>query len=240
MSSEDLSRKKQEFNQAMSKYHHIKAYQRTYKLVSCINVTLQIILLYIVSTLFIPLPWLIFVFLISYFITDFINGLVHLYMDNNDSYNSFVGVFIASFHLHHKTMEYKKSNIFLVYFNESGTKFWLVPYLVCVLLLSFTQINEIVLSILISVGILSSVAEVSHYLCHNSNSRFVKFLQDIGLLLSKKAHLRHHKYDNVQYAFLNGMSDVFIDKIAIKFYQGYKENSDRHYESYSGQDTHNR
>ncbi len=240
MSSIDLRRKKQEFSQAMWKYHHIKAYQNTYKLVSFINVTLQIILLYILFTLFIPLPWFIFIFFVSYFITDFINGLVHLYMDNNESYKSFVGPFIASFHLHHKTIEYKKNNLFLVYFNESGTKFWLVPYLVCVLILSFTQINDIFLSILISVGILSSVAEVSHYLCHNSNSKFIKFLQNIGLLLSKKSHTRHHKYDNVQYAFLNGMSDVFIDKIAAQFYQGYKENSDKHYESYIGEDTHNR
>ncbi len=236
----NLTLKQKEFDEAMWKYHHIKAYQLTYKVVSFINVALEIILLYLLFTLSISFAWIIFIFLVSYFMADFINGLVHLYMDNNDSYTSFFGVFIASFHLHHKTQKYKKNNLFLVYFNESGTKFWLVPYLLMVLALFFLEINPIILAILISVGILSSVAEVSHYLCHNSNSKFVIFLQDIGLLLSMKHHKKHHSEDNTGYAFLNGMSDIFIDKIASSFYKGYKENSDKHYEKYLGNDTSNR
>lgn len=240
MKSKEITYKQQEFNKAMWKFHNNKAYQLTYKVVSYLNVSLQVILFYILFTLVIPLPWIIFIFLVAYFITDFINGLVHLYMDNNDSYNSFFGPFIASFHLHHKTIEYKKSNIFSIYFNESGTKFWLVIYLLFVIFLSFMQINHILLSVLILVGILSSVAEVSHYLCHNSNSKVVKLLQILGLLLRKSKHKKHHKYDNVQYAFLNGMSDILIDKIAKKLYMGYKENSDKHYETYVGKDTTNR
>lgn len=240
MSLTDLTLKQKEFNEAMLKYHHIKAYQFTYKVVSFINIGLEIILLYLLFTLSISFAWFIVIFLVSYFIADFINGLVHLYMDNNDSYTSFFGVFIASFHLHHKTPKYKKNNLFLVYFNESGTKFWLVPYLLLVLVLFFLEINPIFLAILISVGILSSVAEVSHYLCHNSNSKFVIFLQNIGLLLSVKHHKKHHSEDNIGYAFLNGMSDVLINKIANRFYKGYKDNSDSHYEKYHGDDTLNR
>lgn len=235
-----LALKQKEFNEAMKKYHTIKYYQLTYKVVSSINVGLELILLYILFTLSVPFVWIIPILFISYFITDFINGLVHLYMDNNDSYNYFFGPFISSFHLHHKTQRYKDKNIFLVFFDESGTKFWLIAYLLFVLALSFISINHVVLSVMILVGILSSVAEVSHFLCHNSKSRFVKFLQNTGLLLSSKHHQKHHNDDNTGYAFLNGMSDKLIDKIAKKFYKGYKYNSDRHYENYKGEDTINR
>ena len=235
-----LAVKQKEFNDAMEKYHNIKYYQLTYKIVSSINVGLQLVLLYILSTLSIPLVWVLPALFISYFLTDFINGLVHLYMDNNESYTSFYGAFISSFHLHHKMKKYKDNNLALVYFNESGTKFWLVFYLLFVLGCSYLKVNEIILFIMILVGILSSVAEVSHYLCHNSNSKFVKILQKMGLLLSMKYHEKHHSEDNKRYAFLNGMSDFLIDKIANKFYHGYKNHSDKHFENYDGKDTSNR
>lgn len=240
MLSNEIRTKQEEFNRAMIKYHKIPFYQNTYKLVSIINITLQIILLPILWSLSISFTWVLLILFLAYFITDFINGLVHLYMDHNDQYNSFFGVFIASFHLHHKTPEYKNNNILAVYFNESGMKFWLVIYLVCVLILAWLGINDIVLAILILVGILSSFAEVSHYLCHNSKSKLVKFFQSIGIILSMKNHKNHHNEDNNSYAFLNGMSNFLIDKIAYVFYSGYKNNSDKHYEYYQGKDTLNR
>ncbi len=235
-----LELKQKEFNEAMARYHSIKYYQLTYKIVSTINVSLELILLYILFTLSIPFIWVVPAVFISYFITDFISGLVHLHMDNNDSYNTFYGAFVSSFHLHHKTQKYKDKNLLLVYFDESGTKFWLAPYLLFVLILCFSSINHVVLFVMILIGILSSVAEVSHYLCHNSKSKFVRFLQDVGLLLSIKRHQKHHNDDNIGYAFLNGISDPLIDKIAKNFYKGYKYNSDRHYEKYEGEGTLNR
>lgn len=238
--SSKISLKQEEFNSAMKKYHKIPFYQNVYKLVSIINITLEIILFVILFSLSIPLILILPILFLAYFLTDFINGLVHLYMDHNEGYNSFFGVFIASFHLHHKTPEYKNNTIFAVYFNESGMKFWLVPYLVSVLILAIIGVNDIVLALLILVGILSSFAEVSHYLCHNSNSKSVKFLQKMGILLSMKHHKKHHNEDNNGYAFLNGMSDFLIDKIAAIFYSGYKNNSDKHYEYYQGDDTSNR
>jgi len=47
-------------------------------------------------------------------------------------------------------------------------------------------------------------------------------------------HKEHHAKDNVGYAFLNGMSDVLIDKIANKLYAGYQQHTDRHFENYKG------
>ncbi|MDF1874285.1 hypothetical protein JHD48_00895 [Sulfurimonas sp. SAG-AH-194-I05] len=240
MSKYNLKEKQEAFSEAMRSYHSSHLYQKIYTFVSVVNISLQIVLLYIATTLSFGLIWVPFIVVVSYFITDFINGLVHLYMDHNEGYNSFFGPFIASFHLHHKKPEYTDNNLFMIYFNESGPKFWLIFYLLFVFLLSFLEINPVVLSIFILVGFLSSVAEVSHYLCHNSKSKSVLFLQNIGLLLSMKHHKKHHNEDNNGYAFLNGMSDVFIDKIAKRYYAGYKENSDKHFEFYKGMDTANR
>ena len=88
-----------------------------------------------------------------------------MFMDSNDDYDSPAGPLIAAFHLHHKTPLYKKNNILLVYFNESGAKNWLVGYLlIAVILISTSPIHPVLSYIMVYFGILSSVAEVSHYL----------------------------------------------------------------------------
>ena len=240
LSMMNLNEKQIAFNNAMKKYHEKKIYQYIYKLVSILNISMQFYLLY--WLFFVNIEWYSFIglFLLSYFMTDFINGYVHMYMDNNDSYQSFVGPFIASFHLHHRTPNYRKFSIFRIYFNESGSKFWLVPFLMLTVILSLFSVNEYFLLSLIFIGILSSVAEVSHFLCHNSNSKIVLFLQKMNILLSMEHHASHHEKDNQSYAFLNGMSDFLLDRIASKVYGGYKENSDLHAMTYVGSDTDNR
>ncbi|HIP59280.1 MAG TPA: hypothetical protein EYH01_02505 [Campylobacterales bacterium] len=232
--------KQKQFNLAMKSYNSSNRYKHIYKIVSTLNVSMQIILLFILFSL--TMPWYLYLigFFIAYFLTDFINGLVHMYMDNNDNYNSIWGPFIASFHLHHKTEKYKEANIFLLYFNESGAKFWLVPYLIIVLLLSTMAINPFVLLLLIYIGILSSFSEISHYLCHNADSNFITTLQKYRILLPISHHAKHHQYDNQSYAFLNGTSDFIIDKIAKKLYTGYKNGSDEHFKTYDGAGTDNR
>ncbi len=236
----NLKKKQLAFNLAMKKYHESWKYAYIYKLVSFLNVSLQLYLFILLFTFNVQAYLFFMVFFLAYFITDFVNGYVHMYMDNNDNYDSLVGPFIASFHLHHKTPGYRHFSIFRIYFNESGSKFWLVPFLLLTIVLSFFSVNEYFLLMLILVGILSSVAEVSHFLCHNSNAKVVVLLQNIHLLLPPKHHASHHEKDNQSYAFLNGMSDFLLDKIADKIYNGYKENSDLHANTYVGADTINR
>ena len=239
-SNTQLTIKQKEFNHAMEAYHLYGYYQYIYKMVSLFNLLLQLILLTIMLSLDIAWYEYIIALFIAYFLTDFINGLVHMYMDNNENYSSKWGAFIASFHLHHKTQHYKNANLFLVYFNESGAKFWLVPYLALIWAVSFLAINSTILLILIMIGILSSVAEVSHYLCHNSDSKSVAWLQKYRILLPMSHHKHHHQNENEGYAFLNGSSDFIIDMIAKKLYTGYKNGSDKHFEKYKGVGTENR
>jgi len=125
----NINTKQVSFNNAMQKYHENKNYQYIYKLVSTLNISMQFYLFVVLFSLSIQCYIFLAIFIWSYFLTDFINGYVHMYMDNNDHYDSMVGPFIASFHLHHKTPKYKNFPIWRIYFNESGSKFWLIPFL---------------------------------------------------------------------------------------------------------------
>jgi hypothetical protein len=145
------------------------------------------------------------------------------------------GPLIATFHLHHKTPRYQDNNVLIVYFNETGSKVWLVFYLAVVaLLFHLPAINPILLYILTYFGILSSVAEVSHYLSHNSLSPAAMFLAQSKLLLTKRQHARHHLQNNISYTFLNGITDPLVNFIARRYFTGYKNNTDLHYATYDG------
>lgn len=237
----DLELKQQQFNNAMDLYTGRPIYKIIGKTVSVMNVSMQAYLL--VRVLAVPIAplALITAFLLAMAIADFLNGLVHMYMDNNDDYQSFAGPLVAAFHLHHMKPMYRKNPVWLVYFNESGSKLWLPGYLLAVALLAQRpEPNAFLLHTLFYVGILSSVAEVSHYLCHTSTSWAAMFLGRAGLLLPKRHHAEHHTKDNVNYAFLNGWTDPLINMIAQRLYPGYKNTTDRHFAHYAGLGTDNR
>ena len=241
MSETELELKQKQFNTAMELYDNGKGYRIFGRLVSIVNISLQIYLVFLIFPLSIGLPKQILSLLAAYIIADFLNGLVHMYMDNNEDYTSIAGPLIASFHLHHRTPLYKNNSVPVVYFNETGSKVWLVFYLLAVLvLIKSGNISPVGLYVLVYVGILSSVAEVSHYLAHNKHSGSVEVLRRTGLLLSSKYHAQHHMKDNVSYTFLNGFTDPLVNIISEKYFKGYKNTTDRHYERYTGPGTENR
>ena len=233
----DLTLKQRQFNAAMELYNSTDTYKSFGTVISVANISLQTYLLYRVTSLSIGTVRQMVVLIVAFLVTDFMNGLVHMYMDRNDDYESVAGPLIANFHLHHKTPQYKRHPLPLVYFTETGSKVWLVGYLLIVaLLLETSRLNAFVLYALVYIGILSSVAEVSHYLCHSSNSAVAMLLARIGLLLPKRHHAAHHLQDNTSYAFLNGLTDPLINLIAGKYSTGYKSNTDLHYACYTNED----
>lgn len=236
-----VSLKQKQFNAAMDLYSSRRIYGVVAKLVAVGNVSLQAYLLVEVVHLKVGWEWHLAAFFAALVLADLINGAIHMVMDNNDSYDSVAGPLIAAFHLHHKTPMYKVRPLPVVYFNESGAKIWLLPYLVAVALaLRFVEMHPVFSHILIYFGILSSVAEVAHYLCHTSMSKPVLVLGKMRLLLPKRHHGRHHGEDNVNYAFLNGWTDPLLNVIARKTFAGYKKNTDLHYATYEGPGTANR
>lgn len=237
----ELELKQRQFNEAMELYEKRSAYRIFGKLVSTVNVSLQGVLLLLLVPMQIGALRQAAAFCAAFVLADFVNGLIHMIMDNNDRYDGVAGPLVASFHLHHKTPRYKANPLPVVYFNESGAKVWLAPYLACVLIFVLSaEPDPVAAHLLVYFGILSSVAEVSHYLCHTSNAPLATLLGQSGILLGKRHHGRHHAADNNNYAFLNGCSDPLTNLIARRFFKGYKKNTDLHYARYQGAGTANR
>jgi hypothetical protein len=233
----NLTDKQQQFNAAMARFNSGKGYVGFGWLVATINSGLQLYLLYRVWPLALGPLGQVLVLLVAWLLTDFVNGLVHMVMDNCDRYESLVGPLSANFHLHHKIPRYRQNPLLVVYFLESGAKVWLVGYLALVALaLPLLQATPFLAWLLVYFGILSCVGEVSHYLCHNSMSPLAGWLGNCGILLGKRHHARHHLHNNVSYAFLNGLTDPLIDPIARRLYPGYKITTDLHFAAYTPPD----
>lgn len=217
----------------MDRYYSVAAYAYLRVVVSASVVLLQLAALTLVPWGSLTLATLALGFLAAYLLADFLNGVVHMVMDNTDAYGGVIGPLVAVFHLHHKTPRYQDSSPAAIYVLESGSKHWLVPYL-CVLVYAQAQgsLPGGVSLVLTLVGVLSSVAEVSHYLCHNSTHPLVRALQRVRLLLPPEHHAVHHSRDNVRYAFLNGITDPLIDAIAKRSCGGYVGRVDLHVQKY--------
>jgi hypothetical protein len=220
-----------QFNAAMELYTSRAGYRLFSSCVSITNVSLQLYLVYKLLPVSIGAAGQFISLLAAIVLADFINGLVHMYMDGNDRYDSLAGPLIANFHLHHKRPKYRRNNLLVVYFVETGSKVWLAGYLLAVVLF-LPVIHPMVACILVYTGILSSYAEVSHYLCHTSCTPLSLFLARLGLVLSKRRHARHHLEDNTNYTFLNGCTDPLVNMFAKWFHKGYKHTTDLHYAHY--------
>jgi hypothetical protein len=236
-----LTQKQQQFNDAMDRYEKKQGYQRVGHVVSFVNVTLQAVLAALALQQSIGPIRQVFTFAAAYVLADFINGLVHMYMDSNDNYESLAGPLIASFHLHHQTPRYKRKPLLAVYYHESGAKIWQVFFLI-ISVLGVWQgaITGVAAYGAMYFSVLSSVAEVSHYLCHVPQPRAPLLPGKVGILLPIRHHTRHHAEDNVNYAFLNGMTDPLLNVIARIMSRGYKNTTDVHYARYTGVGTENR
>lgn len=241
MMSEAPTNKQLEFNAAMARYERAWGYRLTNKVASFANIGLQVVLGFLVFPQSIGLARQMCVLLVAYAVADFVNGWIHLYMDNGENYATLMGPFFAAFHLHHRTPRYRKRPLIVVYYQEAGSKLWLVLLeLSMALLIGTGLVCGAWAYLMFYFAVLSTFAEVSHYLCHMAPSTTVRVLGKLGLLLSARYHARHHREDNVQYAFLNGMSDPLIDRIAKRYYAGYKHTTDTHYAHYDGVGTGNR
>jgi hypothetical protein len=225
---------RQACHRALDRYHQEAGYRWLGRATSMLVLAGQAMLLH--ASLQRPTGWAMGVVCVplALFLADLVNGLVHLWMDHNSRYGGWTGPLVAAFHLHHARLRYEEKPLWRVYVHESGFKLWLPPVILIFLLMDkwFTLPAPLLRVVALS-AILSSVAELSHFLCHNRDGRLLRRLGRMGLLLDKARHLRHHREDNVSYAFLNGWSDPLIDRLASWGFKGYKHGTDRHVEGWT-------
>lgn len=233
-----LQRKVSEFSVAINKYNQVSFYIQFEIFISFFIIAMQVAgFVYVLETYHFT-SWfsLLLSLTVAYVATDFVNGIAHMVIDNNTQYTSFVGPYIAAFHLHHQKLIYSEKSALKIYFYETGHKFWLAAtILLFVAIQDFVSLNSNIQLGLVTFTILSSIAEVSHFWCHNrdSQNRLIHVLQKYRLLLPMKHHRLHHQQDNMNYAFLNGMSDPLLNIIARYCYKGYKNHSDKHVTAYA-------
>ena len=238
---ESPTEKQRQFNAAMARYEQLRAYRYLTMVVSFVTVSLQLVLIGLVLPQSIGPGWQLLTVVVAYALADFVNGWVHLYMDNSENYASLTGPLFAAFHMHHRTPRYRRRALVLVYYQEAGSKLWLAfVEIIMVLTIWRGVVSGMLAYLMLYFSMLSTVAEVSHYLCHSPPTKLGRLLGRLRLILPSRYHARHHREDNVQYAFLNGMSDPLLDLLARRFYSGYKTTTDLHYATYVGNDTKNR
>ncbi len=224
---ESLGQKQAEFAAAIGRYENGRGYARFGHLVAVGNMLLQLGLLVLGKPADISWAWHAVLFGGAFFAADFINGFVHLLMDNRDRYKGILGPIIANFHLHHARIKYDRRPLSAVYYLESRSKIWLfVVQLTTLGLVSVLPPSAILFVAYFAV--LSCFAEVSHYICHTLTGPWIDRLGRLRLILPKPHHHRHHTLDNINYAFLNGMSDPLLNVLARHFFAGYKTRSDLH------------
>ena len=230
-----------EYAAAMDTYHRCAVYHRAGRLVAAAVVSLQALALAQVPWREAS-GWYLLAFFVAYLVADFVNGLAHMWADNCPDYTSVAGPFVAAFHLHHQRPQYTKRSAGMIYFLESGSKFWLVVYLALTISVqSWVTLPGVVSFGLAAVGVISSFAEVSHYLCHAPNTgRVVALLQRMWVLLPPEHHAIHHTTDNRHYAFLCGLTDPILNWVAQRLCSGYVARADVHSGPYQGPQTANR
>ncbi len=223
--------KQEQYRRAMDKFEHHVVYRNLGAVVAGIIVLLQFVCLALLPWSAATLAW-IPLFLLAYVLADFVNGLIHMMMDNTDDYTSVIGPLVAAFHRHHHVPGYRNRPALVVFFAENSMKNWLAVYMVG-LVAVLIHLPAAVAFTLLAFSLLSSAAELSHYLCHNSTHRFVRALQWARILLHPNHHRAHHQADNTHYAFLNGMSNPLLNLIARRIYPGgYVGSTDAHSASY--------
>lgn len=223
--------KQEQYRQAMEKYENHAVYRNIGSVVALIIVSLQLASIASVQWEEASYSWIVLLAM-AYIVADFVNGIVHMVMDNHDDYTSIIGPLVAAFHRHHHQPIYRQRHFFLAFLTENGMKNWLAIYMIAIVSLNGV-VSAPAFFGLAAFSIWSSVAELSHYLCHNSSHRFVRLLQSLRIILHPEYHRVHHESDNTHYGFLNGMTDPVINWTAKRLYpKGYIATTDAHARDY--------
>lgn len=157
--------------------------------------------------------------ILAYVLTDFVNGIIHMIVDNLTYDKGDIGALITGFHTHHdkdngiiRDKKYKHIHPFI---SNVGSKHWLAILLYISLRI---KLDERVHLGLFMFGVFSIFAEYSHYASHTiKDNSLINVLRRLGVMLKPDYHMIHHDHGEY-YAFLNGMTDPLINYISYVLY----------------------
>ena len=156
-------------------------------------------------------------FFLSYLLTDFISGIVHLYLDNSNikfDY-SLTDYYRTGFEIHHTfptwqwliDPEYKPQY-------EMLTLFVPMLFLLYINILSFNSI------FITFITLFSLLMQYFHYSAHafihgKKIPTIIRFLQKYNVIISPETHRIHHIYFDRNYTILNGWTNFIFNKFTI-------------------------
>jgi hypothetical protein len=157
------------------------------------------------------------------YLADLIQGLIHLFMDNNKFENKFIKDITDDFKRHHitPTCILQENNIALL--KQTS----IVPGPLCAILfnsLNNTRKKHILTQIICIYALhLSQLThKYAHYMNHATDKqkkdklgKFLQFLQDYNITISAAAHKKHHKakLNDVNFCIINGWANPLLNEI---------------------------
>lgn len=156
------------------------------------------------------------VFLIAYVYTDLLSGVLHIILDNERSLNlSIVSSLARGFQEHHRTPN--TIHEMSLYDHLYTMHLPLVMAFPPVVLMNFNMGYFVYLNFVIMLHLM----QMAHRWAHMPSSRvhfIVKFLQHVGLLVSRKNHLTHHdNVYNTNFCIMNGWFNAPLNFAVRKF-----------------------
>ena len=157
----------------------------------------------------------IIIFLGSIIISDFLSGLVHIYLDNSKiTYSGKLNDFFKiGFQVHHlyPLYQWTTHKHFQPHY-EANTVFFLTIILSIINIFTY---NSLIICYILYLTIL---LQINHYWSHAIIVKkkvpvIVNFLQEYGILLHYKKHMKHHSNYDTGFSFLNGWSDPIFNYI---------------------------
>ncbi|GJQ11709.1 hypothetical protein GpartN1_g3500.t1 [Galdieria partita] len=151
----------------------------------------------------------------GYIAADFFSGLVHWFLDNyGNERTPFIGKQCVAFQGHHQhpwTITHRPFCNLL-----ATTCLISCPFLFLLLVAPIPHFIQIIFT---SFGFFTVFAQQTHQWAHQAKppSSWITFLQQMGILLSVKAHGKHHQPPfHKNYCIVSGICNEFLDN--IQFY----------------------
>ena len=150
----------------------------------------------------------VFQVLAGWFVIDLITGLWHFFIDHRKPTDPIIGSMVADFQEHHLNPLSMEPYSFFYRNYQAATVSLLALVFACFFWPWFW----------LAVWIGGTICQQAHHWAHSPRPWPIAILQQLGILISKEAHLRHHRNFERSFGILNGWSHGFLDLLLGRIY----------------------